>query len=144
MKTPLWFSTGAFSLLPLLFGGWIAILADFSNRVRADHIAIFAKYDVALLFVKAQLPYGVSERPRKSRNALTVLGDNSLPDSRLASCVVDYDNLAVAKLFQPVHYNRVFLVLLYDITSFRIRCPQEEPRQVYASAVACQESPGQR
>ena len=32
--------------------------------------------------------------------------------------MVYYNNLAVAKLFQLVHYNRVFLVLLYVITSF--------------------------
>ena len=64
------------------------------------------------------MPYGVSEGRRKSRNALYVLCDNSLPDSWLASCVVNYNNLAISKLFQLVHDNRVFLVLLYVITSF--------------------------
>lgn len=70
---------------------------------------------------------------------MTVLGDNSLPDSWLTSCMVYYNNLAVTKLFQLVHDNRVFLVLLYVITSFHIRCQQVERRRVYASVVACRE-----
>ena len=53
---------------------------------------------------------------------MIVLGDNSLPDSWLASCVVNYNNLAISKLFQLVHDNCVFLVLLYVITSFHKRC----------------------
>ena len=144
MKTPLWFSIGVFSLITPLSTGGIAILAGFGNRVGANYFAIFAKYDVAFLFVKAQLPDSVLEGRRKSGNVLTVLGNNSLPDSGLASCVVDYNNLAVSKLFQPVHDNRVFLVLLYVITSFHIRCQQVELRRVCASGVACQESQGQR
>lgn len=144
MKTPLWFSIGVFSLVAPLFACGIAILPGFSGWVDAYYIAIFAKYYVALIFVKAQLPYGVSEGRRKSRNTISIIGNNSLPDSWLASCVVYYNNLAVAKLFQLVHDNRVFLVLLYVITSFHIRCQQVGPRLVYASGVACRESQGRR
>ena len=32
--------------------------------------------------------------------------------------MVYYDNLAISKLFKPVHDNRVFLVVLHVITSF--------------------------
>ena len=107
-------------------------MPGFSGWIDAYYIAIFAKKYVALIFVKAQLPYGVLEGMRKSRNALTIFGDNSLPDSWLAGCVVNYNNLAIPKLFQLVHDNRVFLVLLYVITSFHIRCQQVGPRRVYA------------
>ena len=129
MKTPLWFSIGVFSLFPLLSTRGIAVLADFGDRVTAYHFAIFAKYYVAIIFVKAQLPYCVSEGRGKSRNAIFVLGDNSLPDSWLASCVVYDNNLAISKLFQLVYDNRVFLVLLYVITSFHKRC-RASPVQV--------------
>lgn len=122
MKTPLWFSIGVFSLVAPLFACGITILPGFSGWIDAYYIAIFAKKYVALIFVKAQLPYGVSEGRRKSRHAISVFGDNSLPDSWLASCVVNYNNLAISKLFQLVHDNCVFLVLLYVITSFHKRC----------------------
>lgn len=139
MKTPLWFSIGVFSLVPSLFVSRVTILPSFSWWIGAYYFSIFAKEYVAILFVKAQLPYGVLKGRRKRWNSLIVLGDNSMPDSGLASCVVDYNNLGVAKLFQMVHYNRVFLVVLYDITSFHIRCQPGEHHLVYASGVTCQE-----
>ena len=50
--------------------------------------------------------------------------------------MVYYNNLAVAILFQPVHDNRVFLVVLYVITSFHaLSQPNEKGSVTFNNAL---------
>ena len=46
--------------------------------------------------------------------------------------MVYYNNLAISKLFQLVHYNCVFLVLLYVITSFHNAVALHPCRLIYS------------